>query len=101
MIHARLHPGPLAQGEGKSFAVAAEIVRRRLQLPLTPKSERSDVVPSPGGEGQGEGERLADLTEQLHREHRASWNHFVEDRVWVGCTARSAGNFTAHRLTLA
>ncbi len=53
----RPHPGPLPQGEGESFAVSRHIVILRLLDAHSQKCTRSHAVPSPGGEGQGEGGR--------------------------------------------
>ena len=54
---ARPHPGPLPRGEGGSFAVATENLRLRLPDARWKNQRARTAVPSPGGEGQGEGGR--------------------------------------------
>ncbi len=55
----RPHPAPLPRGEGKSRAAFKFIVRRKFH-PWHSQSEAAPIaIPSPGGEGQGEGGRFA------------------------------------------
>lgn len=66
LCNARPHPDPLPRGEGESFAVS--LVNRRLDSrgAITNYRERSQAVPSPGGEGQGEGGRYPIKSETPH-----------------------------------
>jgi hypothetical protein len=57
LFNARPHPGPLPRGEGESSAAAGPIWSRRLLDARPRKQRRLFAIPSPGGEGQGEGER--------------------------------------------
>ncbi|TAL06400.1 MAG: glycoside hydrolase family 95 protein, partial [Verrucomicrobia bacterium] len=59
--HARPHPGPLPRGEGESFAISGENPRLSLPDSLRQTKKRATAVPSPGGEGQGEGGRFIKL----------------------------------------
>ena len=56
-LNARPHPGPLPRGEGELLSVSRDVVSRRLPGALLETGEHSNAVPSPGGEGQGEGGR--------------------------------------------
>jgi len=57
LFNARPHPGPLPRGEGESFAASLENLSLDLPQALTNDLNRPIAVPSPGGEGQGEGGR--------------------------------------------
>jgi hypothetical protein len=57
LFHARPHPGPLPRGEGESFAASFATLSLDLPRTLTKSLNRPIAVPSPGGEGQGEGGR--------------------------------------------
>ena len=61
-IYARPHPGLLPRGEGESFAVSMEYLRRDWSDGLRAISMRTLAVPSPWGEGQGEGGCCANPT---------------------------------------
>ncbi|TAK99516.1 MAG: tetratricopeptide repeat protein [Verrucomicrobia bacterium] len=66
LLNARPHPGPLPRGEGESSSASSEIVSGSSGGSLTSKKETPTVIPSLGGEGQGEGGRsntLPDFTE--------------------------------------
>jgi len=56
-IREKYHPGPLPQGEGKSFTIPWSFQRQRSHGALPKKLERAMDAPSPGGEGKGEGGR--------------------------------------------
>ena len=62
LCNARPHPDPLPQGEGESFAVPLANLRLDSPNALTNKPKHSKAVPSPRGEGQGEGGRQTILT---------------------------------------
>jgi hypothetical protein len=51
------HPNPLPRGEGECFAVSQHIVSLRLFSAHPEKRSHPHAVPSPGGEGRGEGGR--------------------------------------------
>ena len=53
------HPGPLPRGEGVSFASFWNFVCWRLHAIYSQDRQCALAVPSPGGEGQGEGGRKA------------------------------------------
>jgi hypothetical protein len=57
MFNTRPHPGPLPRGEGESLA--ASLINGWLDSrgAIADYRNRSLAVPSPGGEGQGEGGR--------------------------------------------
>ena len=55
LFNARPHPGPLPRGEGATFAVAFVNPRLDWRTVHSINGERALAIPSPGGEGQGEG----------------------------------------------
>ena len=57
LFNARPHPGPLPRGEGELFAGFNLYRSRRLPEACPDDQWRPHAVPSPGGEGQGEGSR--------------------------------------------
>ena len=57
LFNTRPHPGPLPRGEGESLAVSLANLRLDSRGAITSYRGRSQSVPSPGGEGQGEGGR--------------------------------------------
>jgi hypothetical protein len=57
MFNARPHPGLLPRGEGEPFAVSYENLRLSWSSGHCAISRWTNAVPSPWGEGQGEGGR--------------------------------------------
>ncbi len=57
LTSARPHPSPLPRGEGESFAVSLANQRLDSRDAITNYRARWKALPSPGGEGQGEGGR--------------------------------------------
>ncbi len=57
LFDVRPHPTPLPRGEGEWFAASRHIVNLRQFNAHPEKRKHPQTVPSPGGEGQGEGER--------------------------------------------
>jgi hypothetical protein len=58
LCNARPHPGPLPRGEGETLSVSFANPRLDSRGVITSYRQRSQDVPSPGGEGQGEGGRF-------------------------------------------
>jgi hypothetical protein len=61
MCDPRPHPNPLPRGEGESFAVFWHFESQQLHKANPQNLECATPVPSPGGEGQGEGGRETNL----------------------------------------
>ncbi len=66
LCNARPHPGPLPRGEGESYAVSLVNLRLDSREAITNYREHSQAIPSPGGEGQGEGGRYTIYFESPH-----------------------------------
>jgi len=70
LFNSRPHPGPLPRGEGGLFAGFRPYWSRRWLEARSTTQGRPSVIPSPGGEGQGEGSR-----------------HTIIEPPYVGCYA--------------
>ena len=54
---ARPHPGLLPRGEGETFGAFLECRAAGMAVASSSKLETDDAIPSPWGEGKGEGGR--------------------------------------------